>query len=64
MTTRSQALMSKSRAYELGQRLYCQNCGLEVEIINPGTRTHTALVMRCCGRDMTPEPGVSVHLDD
>ena len=64
MTTRSQEPPSKSRAYEQGQRLYCQNCGLEVEIINPGTRTLTALVVQCCGRDITPEPGVSVHLDD
>ena len=64
MTDRSQKPTSKGRAHEKGQRLYCQNCGSEIEIINPCTCTPTPQVLRCCGRDMSPEVGVSVNLDE
>jgi hypothetical protein len=64
MTGRSQKSTSNARAYEKGQRLYCQICHTEIEIINPRTGTHTPQVLQCCGRDMTPEVGVSVNLDD
>ena len=64
MTDRSQKPTSKVRAYEKGQRLYCQICHTEIEIINPRTGTHPPQVLQCCGRDMMPEVGVSVNLVD
>jgi len=63
MTTRSHESTSKAHTYKMGQRLYCQNCGSEIEIINPCTGASQGQVLRCCGRDMTPEPGGSHHLE-
>jgi hypothetical protein len=63
MIARSQETTSKTRPYVMGQRLYCPNCGLEIEIINPCTGFTSGQVLRCCGRDMTPEVGASVHLE-
>ena len=63
MTARSQETTSKTRAYVRGQRLYCPHCGLEIEIINPCTGFTSGQVLRCCGRDMMPEVGASVHLE-
>jgi hypothetical protein len=63
MIARSQESTSKTRRYVMGQRLYCPNCGLEIEIINPCTGFTSGQVLRCCGRDMTPEVGASVHLE-
>ena len=64
MTARSQDSTTKGRAHEKGQRLYCEVCRSEIEIINPCTCTPPSQVLRCCGRDMKPELGVSVNLDD
>jgi hypothetical protein len=63
MNARSQESSSKTRAYKRGQRLYCQNCRLEIEIINPCTGVSTGQILRCCGRDMTPEVGVTGNLE-
>jgi hypothetical protein len=63
MTTRSQQFTSNARSYNKGQRLYCPNCGLEIEIINPCTGFTSGQVLRCCGRDMTLEVGVSGNLE-
>ena len=63
MFTRSQQPTPKPRTYKEGQRLYCHACGSEIEIITPCTGASPGLVLRCCGRDMTPEVGVSVHLE-
>jgi len=63
MFNRNQETTSKARPYVMGQRLYCPNCGLEIEIINPCTGFTSGQILRCCGRDMTPEVGVSVHLE-
>ena len=63
MITRSQQFTSKARGYNKGQRLYCPNCGLEIEIINPCTGFTSGQVLRCCGRDMTLEVGVSGNLE-
>jgi hypothetical protein len=63
MFSRSQESIPKARTYVMGQRLYCPNCGLEIEIINPSTRFTSGQILRCCGRDMTPEVGASVHLE-
>ena len=63
MSTRSQEFTSNARSYNKGQRLYCPNCGLEIEIINPCTGFTSGQVLRCCGRDMTLEVGDSGNLE-
>jgi hypothetical protein len=63
MIARSHEFTSKVRGYNKGQRLYCPNCGLEIEIINPCTGFTTGQVLRCCGREMTPEVGVTGNLE-
>jgi hypothetical protein len=37
-----------------GQRLQCQKCGSEIEIINPCTCNPPDQQFRCCGEDMVP----------
>jgi hypothetical protein len=64
MTTRSQESSSKSPGYVTGQRLYCQTCRLEIEIISPSTRIPSPPALRCCNRDMTPMVGASIHLEE
>jgi hypothetical protein len=61
MTTRSHESVTKAPAHEKGQRLHCHTCGAEIEIISPCTRVPQAQVLRCCGRDMTPQAGVPVN---
>lgn len=63
MIARTQESTTKPRTYVRGQRLYCPNCGLEIEIINPCTGFTSGQVLRCCGQDMTPEVGSSAHLE-
>jgi hypothetical protein len=63
MFTRSQEQTSKPRTYKEGQRVYCHTCGSEVEVIVPCTGASSGQVLRCCGQEMTPEVGTSVHLD-
>jgi hypothetical protein len=63
MFARSQEFTSKARGYKKGQRLYCPNCGLEIEIINPCSSFTTGQVLRCCGHEMTTEVGVSGNLE-
>ncbi len=64
MTARSHESTTKARGHEKGQRLYCEKCRSEIEIINPCTCAPKSLVLRCCGKAMKPEVGVSVNLDD
>ncbi len=63
MLTRGSEFTPKTRVYVMGQRLYCPKCGLEIEIINPCTRPTSGQVLRCCGEELTPEVGASVHLE-
>jgi hypothetical protein len=63
MIARSQESTKKPRTFVRGQRLYCPNCGLEIEIINPCTGFTSGQVLRCCGQDMTLEVGSSAHLE-
>jgi len=63
MFSRSPEPTPKPRSYKEGQRLYCQTCGSEIEIITPCTGASPGQVLRCCGRDMALEVGGSVHLD-
>ena len=63
MRTHTQERTSKPQNHKEGQRLYCQACGSEIEIIVPCTGVSPGHVLRCCGRDMTPEVGGAVHMD-
>lgn len=58
----STAGRTKGESYPAGQRLHCQSCGSEVEIINPCTCEPSDLVLQCCGREMTPDTGKNVHV--
>ncbi len=46
-----------------GQRLYCENCGSELEIINPCTCDPPDQRLECCGKPMTVGTGGNVHLN-
>ena len=48
--------------YEKGQRLHCESCESEIEIISPGTETDPNLDLRCCGQPMTASVGRQVNL--
>ena len=45
-----------------GRRLYCAQCGSEIEIINPTPTEPPDQVFRCCGQDMAGSPGRDVNL--
>ena len=47
---------------EKGQRLYCEKCGAEIEIISPCTCDPPEQVLRCCGQEMAPSVGRQVNL--
>lgn len=50
--------------FSAGQRLHCQKCKSEVEIINPCPCNPPDMVLQCCGQDMTPAPGKDIHVGD
>ena len=41
-------------AFPAGQRLKCDQCGAEIEIIKPCTSQPPDQVLQCCGKDMRP----------
>jgi len=47
-----------------GQRLQCEKCGSEIEIIQPCGCNPPQQILRCCGEDMKPTIGKDVHLHD
>lgn len=47
---------------EKGQRLYCEKCGSEIEIISPCGCEPGDQVLRCCGQDMAASTGRAVNL--
>jgi hypothetical protein len=49
-------------AMNAGQRLHCEKCGSEVEIIQPCTCSPSDMSLRCCGQDMRPTVGQDVHV--
>lgn len=63
MRTHTHESTSKPQSYKEGQRLYCQTCGSEIEIIIPCTGASPGHVLRCCGCDMRPEVGSAVHME-
>ena len=63
VTSRSEEHFSSSSAFEKGQRLACEKCQSEIEIINPCTCQPPDQVLRCCGQPMQPTTGVNVNLN-
>jgi hypothetical protein len=63
MRTHTHEPASKPHTYHEGQRLYCKTCGSEIEVIVPCTGASPGQVIRCCGHDMTPEVGRTVHTE-
>lgn len=59
-----QADARMTRGLKAGQRLHCEKCGSEIEIIQPCTCKPSAQVLQCCGRDMSPTVGQDVHVGD
>jgi hypothetical protein len=51
-----------SPRYPAGQRLFCEKCGSEIEIISPCTCNPPDQVLRCCAQDMKPSTGRDVHV--
>ena len=45
-----------------GQRLTCEQCASEIEIISPCGCRPPDQVLKCCGQDMVPSVGRSVNL--
>ena len=43
-----------TRDLKAGQRLVCDECGSEIEIVQPCTCNPPDQVLRCCGKDMQP----------
>jgi hypothetical protein len=51
-----------TQAMPTGQRLGCQQCGAEIEIVVPCTCEPPDQVFTCCGKPMTHLTGQSVHV--
>ncbi len=41
-------------SFPAGQRLMCDQCGSEIEIVKPCSCQPPDQVLQCCGRDMRP----------
>ena len=48
--------------FPAGQRLVCQSCGSEIEIVQPCGCNPPDQVFQCCGHDMTPTTGQNVNV--
>lgn len=48
--------------FQKGQRLYCQTCEAEVEILSPGNAEPPGLSLRCCGQPMSANIGKQINL--
>ena len=57
-----QASPEMIREMPAGQRLTCETCGAEIEIIQPCSCNPPDQILRCCGADMKPSIGNDVHL--
>ena len=44
-------------SFPAGQRLKCEQCGSEIEIVKPCSCQPPDQVLQCCGRDMRPSHG-------
>lgn len=50
------------RSLPAGQRLQCETCKAEVEIVQPCSCDPPDMILSCCGRAMTPTTGQDVHV--
>jgi hypothetical protein len=46
-----------------GQRLQCESCGAEIEVVQPCPCNPPTQELRCCGQDMVPIQGIPRRLD-
>jgi len=60
MTTRRHD-WARAKGLEKGQRLYCPNCGSEIEVLNPGDRGARDQEFHCCGAPMRLAADVTAH---
>ncbi len=58
----SETLSAQPGNYPIGQRLVCEACRAEIEIINPCTCTPPDQVLQCCGKPMVPSTGNTVNI--
>lgn len=63
VNARSEPPTRADSGYERGQRLFCEVCRSEIEVLNPTTAEPVAQVFRCCGQPMTPSVGVAVQVN-
>ena len=58
----AEAPAENTQAMPTGERLGCNQCGAEIEIIVPCTCEPPDQQLSCCGRPMTRMTGKSVHV--
>ena len=49
-------------SYVQGQRLHCEACGSEIEVITPCTCEPPDQVLQCCGKPMRPDTGKTARV--
>lgn len=57
MSTGSEVRPPRTPAFPPGQRLYCERCGSEIEVVGASAADPPNQVFRCCGQDMRPLTG-------
>jgi hypothetical protein len=50
-------------SFAKGERLYCPQCGSEIEILNPSTRKDPDQAFHCCGSPMLVTTEVAIHVN-
>ena len=63
LSARSDRPRASTKAYEAGQRLVCEVCQSEIEVISPCTCDPPDQSFICCGKPMMAAVGTSVHLN-
>ena len=54
MSTATSPAQGMQASFPAGQRLKCDQCGSEIEIIKPCGCQPPDQVLQCCGKDMRP----------
>ena len=54
MSTVESPSQGMQAAFPAGQRLKCDQCGSEIEIIKPCACQPPDQILQCCGKDMRP----------
>lgn len=63
MSTSGRSSPASTTAFEKGQRVVCERCGSEIEVVNPCTCDPPDQEFKCCGEAMRPAVGAEVHLN-